>query len=236
MRGNYFRVIMLTLFLMPMLLQAQKESSVKLGLRVAPALSWINPSTDGYESEGMRFGISAGLITDFYFAKNYAISTGFSFLFPSGKMTYRDRLLRNNDTVEGVFHNKYKFSYFEIPLMIKMRTNQFGNFSFFGQVGFGTGFRMKASADVEFTPDGGTAQTSDPEINNKTTLMRESVIAGIGLEFHVDKSTCLFAGINYSGALNSVLKGKNGIPNEDGTLNDVKGLSNFLELSIGVLF
>lgn len=236
MRGHHIRVFTLTLLLLPLVLQAQKESSVKLGLRVAPALSWINPGTDGYESEGIRFGISAGLITDFYFAKNYAISTGFSFLFPSGKMTYRDILRRENDTVEGVMHNKYKFSYFEIPLMIKMRTNQFGNFSFFGQVGFGTGFRMKATADVEFTPDGGTPQTSEPEINNKTTLMRESVIAGIGLEFHVDKSTRLFGGVNYSGALNNIFKGKNGIPNEEGTLNDVKGMSNFVELSIGVLF
>jgi hypothetical protein len=236
MRGNYFRVIMLTLFLLPILMQAQKESPVKLGLRVAPNLSWINPGTEGYNSEGVRFGISAGLISDFYFAKNYAISTGFSFLFPSGRLTYEDMITVNGVQDTAANNRIYNFIYFEIPLMVKMQTNQFGDFSFFGQIGFGTGFRMKATAKNEVTFSDGTTGSSKNDINNKTALMRESVIAGIGIEYHIDKSTRITAGINYSNALNSVLKGKNGIPNEDGTLNDVKGLSNFLELSIGVLF
>ncbi len=211
--------------------QAQQGSHVKLGLRVAPGIGWINPNTEGYKSDGIRGIVSAGLVTDFYFTDNYGISTGFSFLFPSGKMSYRDSLLINNEFIAGDVSAIYKFSYFEIPLMIKMKTNQFGKFAFFGQIGFGTAFRMKATAETEFTPDSTASYSSKLDINNKTRLMRESVIAGIGLEFYIDKSTRLFAGFNYSNSLNNVFKGWNNLYEKD-----VKGTNNFAELNIGVLF
>ena len=76
--------VFMTILLIPFLMVAQKESPVKLGLRIAPSISWLSPGTEGYDSEGIRAGISGGLVTDFFFAKNYAISTGFSIDFPSG--------------------------------------------------------------------------------------------------------------------------------------------------------
>jgi hypothetical protein len=231
MRGNHIRVFALTILLLPMVLQAQKESPVKLGLRVAPALSWINPGTEGYSSEGIRFGISAGLISDFYFSKNYALSTGFSFLFPSGRLSYKDEIVVDGVEQPASINRIYNFSYFEIPLMIKMQTNQFGDFSFFGQIGFGTGFRMKATAKNDVTFEDGTTANSKTDINNKTALMRESVIGGLGIEYHIDKSTRITAGFNYSNSLNSVLKGTNLYYDQE-----AKGLLNFAELSIGVLF
>jgi hypothetical protein len=211
--------------------QSQKSSPVKLGLRVAPGIGWINPSTEGYESGGIRGVISAGLVTDFYFTKNYAISTGFSVLFPSGKMNYRDSVLLNNSGMSGDVNSTYKFIYFEIPLMIKMQTNQFGRFSFYGQFGFGTGFRIKATAESDFTSDSGEKESRDINIKNKTHVMRESILAGIGFEFHIDESTRIFAGVNYSAGLNNVFHTMNLLTNYE-----VKGTPNFAELSIGVLF
>ena len=230
MRNLVARIVLILLFA-PILLQAQKDFPIKLGLRVAPAISWLNPSTEGYESEGVRFGISAGLVTDFYFADNYAVSTGFSFLFPSGRLSYGDLLTIQGTQDTGVIDRIYNFYYLEIPLMIKMKTNQFGKFSFYGQIGFGTAFRLKATAKNYVTLEDGTTGETENEITNKTTLMRESVLAGIGLEFEIDKSTRLFGGVNYSNALNNVLTGKNLLTNED-----AKGVSSFVELNIGVLF
>jgi hypothetical protein len=219
------------LLLVPFLLTAQAKNPVKLGLRVAPSLCWLSTNTPGYESDGFRGGANVGLITDFYFAKNYAISTGFSVLFPSGKMTYRDIFPYNDTIITGTVSGIYKFIYFEIPVMVKMKTNNFGKFSFFGQIGFGTGFRVKATGDAQFTGDNGVTSQASPTMNNKTHVMRESIIAGIGLEFHVDESTSLFGGFNYSNSLNNVFKITNNLTGEE-----LKALPNFAELSIGVLF
>jgi hypothetical protein len=231
MKMRKIPVLLFALLFIPCLLPAQKTSPVKLGLRVAPGIGWINPGTTGYESDGIRGVISGGLITDFYFTGNYALSTGFSFLFPSGKMSYEDLLLHDNTSDTGSFSNKYNFIYFEIPLMIKMQTNEFGKFSFYGQIGFGTGFSMKSTADAVFTADDGSTTSSKLDINNKTVLMRESIIAGIGFYYHIDKSTCVLVGINYNNALNNVFKSVNLLTNED-----VKGMPNFAELNIGILF
>jgi hypothetical protein len=231
MKMRKIPVLLFTLLLVPFLLPAQKTSPVKLGLRIAPGIGWINPGTTGYESDGIRGVISAGLVTDFYFTDNYAISTGFSFLFPSGKMSYEDVLLKDDTQDTGRFANTYKFIYFEIPLMVKMQTNQFGKFSFFGQIGFGTAFCMKATAEAEFTSTDGNVESSKLDINNKTALMRESILAGIGIEYHIDKSTRLAVGVNYSNALNNVFNSINLLTNQE-----VKGFPNFVELNIGVLF
>jgi hypothetical protein len=212
--------------------QAQKSSPVKLGLRVAPGIGWLKPGTDGYESDGIRGIISAGLISDFYFTGNYAISSGFSVIFPSGKMNYRDmRVVAAGDTVIGQFNITYKYIYFEIPLMLKMKTNDFGKFSFYGQVGLGTGFKIKATAEGDVDEDDGTSIPVDVEINNKTRLMRESIIVGIGLEFKVDKSTRLTGGFNYNAGLNDVFNSMNLLYNVE-----EQGTTSFAELSIGVLF
>ena len=234
MKINHLRLIILIILMIPLVIHAQSDnkSSFRLGLRVAPSVGWISTSTTGYESDGIRFSANAGLVTDIYFTKNYALSTGFSFLFPTGTLSYRDSLLRDNAYVAGQLNNIYKFIYFEIPVMLKMKTNQFGQFSFYGQVGFGTAFRMSAKAKAEFTPDGTTtSQSSDLDINNKTSLMRESVLAGIGLEYHIDKSTSLTAGFNYSNSLNNVFNTVNMI-----TYEELKGLPNYLELNIGIFF
>lgn len=225
-------MILIVLLMIPLISFAQKESAVKFGIRVAPGIGWMRPNTEGYESAGIRAVISAGLISDFYFAKNYAISTGFSVLFPSGKMDYRDSVLYNNSGMVGDVHSIYNLIYFEIPLMLKMKTNQFGKFSVYAQVGIGTGFAAKSKAISEFTPaSGGEPFESEIDINNKTTLMRESIIVGGGIEYHIDESTRLLLGINYSNSLHNIYNSRNLLTNEE-----VNAYPNFAELSIGVIF
>jgi hypothetical protein len=232
MKMRKIPVLLFTLLFIPCLLAAQKTSPVKLGLRVAPGIGWINPSTEGYNSNGIRGIISAGLISDFYFTSNYAISSGFSVIFPSGKLDYRDmRVLAVDDTVVGQFNMTYKYIYFEIPLMIKMKTNEFGKFSFYGQVGLGTGFKIKATAEGDVAEDDGTSIPVDLEISNKTRLMRESIIVGIGLEYSVDKSTKLTGGFNYNAGLNDVFNSMNLLYNLE-----EQGTTSFAEFSIGILF
>ncbi len=232
---NRTATLLLALLFIPFLSGAQQKNPVKLGLWVAPSINWIHTSTEGYSSDGIRGSANLGLVTDFYFAKNYAISTGFSVLFPSGKLTYRevspDYSYLDSVPAFGTYHSTYKFIYFEIPIMVKMKTNNFGKWSFFGQVGFGTGFRVKATAINDYTGDNGEKREFTPVIDNKTHLMRESILAGIGFEFHIDESTSLFAGANYSNSLNNVFKYTNLMTNQE-----LQGVPNYVELRLGVLF
>jgi hypothetical protein len=214
---------------------SQVKNPVKLGLKVAPNLGWMNPGTKGYSSDGARFGGTIGFISDFYFAENYAISTGLNFQYINGSLNYSDSLqvIDNGRYVMqyGAITSVYKILYLEIPIMVKMSTKTFGKMSYFGQIGFGTGFRLNANKNDNFQPNAGEPQELNYEYNGGTTLIRESVLIGIGTEYHLDESSRVIIGLSYSNSLNNVLTGQNYSTNET-----EKGHLNFVELNIGFIF
>ena len=208
------------------------NSPVKLGFKVAPNMSWMAPETKSYNYNGLTGAAAIGLVADFYFAKNYAFSTGFNFAFLNGRLTYADSLTIDMTTHLGQMSRKYKFFYLDIPYMIKLRTNPFGKFSFFGQIGFSTGFRVSSKARETFKPkSGGEPTEENTNITSETTLIRQAVLFGIGLEYHLDENTRIIFGVNYSNGLNNILKGHNKHTNFN-----QKALLNFVELNLGVLF
>jgi len=215
------------------MLVGQSKFPMKLGLKVSPNICWMNPATKGYTSAGARMGATIGFISEFYFAENYAFSTGLNFQYINGKLNYSDSLLVDNNTrmAYGDLLRKYNFLYLEIPLMIKMKTKTFGKMSYFGQIGFGTGFRIKASVNEHFVPKTGDPVDQQYDFNRGTTLIRESILIGVGCEYHVDESSRLLFGISYSNSLNNILTGVNYSSN----LIE-KSQLNFAELNIGFLF
>lgn len=212
-------------------LLAQKKSEVKLGLKFAPNISFINPSTNEYKYDGAKLGAVIGLVSDIYFAEHYAFSTGFNFSFLGGKMTYPDKVMRDTLAIKGTTNSNLSAIYIEIPMMIKMFTKKFGKFSFFGQVGFGTGFRIAGHVNTDFTGSNGYSVSEKVSAANQTTTIRESVIIGLGTEIYLDESTRLVVGLGYSNSLNNVLKGYNALSG----LNQ-KGYLNYAELNLGVMF
>jgi len=215
---------------------SQGKYPLKLGLKIAPNIGWMNPSTKGYSSDGARFGGTIGFISDIYFAENYAFSTGLNFQFINGKLNYTDSMLVDGSKklVNGDVFRTYHFLYIEIPLMIKMKTKTFGKISYFGQIGFGTGFRLNATVKEHFVPtdskDGGPVD-QQYDYKNGTTLIRESILIGIGCEIHIDESSRILLGFSYSNSLNNVLTGVNYKSN----LLE-KSQLNYAELNIGFLF
>ncbi len=217
----------------PLFTFSQAKIPMKLGLKIAPNIGWMSPGTKGYSSDGARLGMTIGFVSDFYFAENYAISTGFNFQFLNGKMSYSDSVLipGNPKVQDGQVNRKYNFLYLEIPVMIKMQTKVFGKLSYYGQIGLGTGFRVKAKVKEHFEPVTGEAVDQQYDFNGGTTLIRESILVGIGCNYHLDESSRIFIGLTYSNALNNVLTGSNYKTN----LNE-KAILNYAELNIGILF
>ena len=226
-------LLIIILMAVPLITFSQAQIPIKLGLKIAPNIGWMSPGTKGYESDGARLGMTIGFISDFYFAENYAISTGFNFQFLNGKMSYSDSLLipGNANLMNGQVNRTYNFIYLEIPLMIKMETKTFGKMSFYGQIGIGTAFRVSAKVKEHFEPDNYEAVDQQYDFNNGTTLIRESILVGIGGAYHLDESSRIFIGLGYSNGLNNLLTGVN----YKSKLNE-KSLLNYAELNIGILF
>jgi hypothetical protein len=223
--------IVFWILLFPVLLFSQTKNPIKLGLKLSPNLGWYSPSTKDYSAGKVSVGATIGFVSEFYFTERYAVTTGLNFSFLNGNLEYPENLMVNNDTLTGTMKQKIKTTYLEVPLMIKMNTKMFGDFSFYGQAGFAAGFNLSSTASDNFTSNQGNTFTEKKDFGDQTTLMRGSVSIGIGAEYHLDTSTRIFLDLTYSNALNNVLKGQNNI-----THTNVKAWLNYLALNVGVLF
>ena len=204
-----------------------------LGVKASPNIGWFNPDTKGYKSEGVIAGFSWGFMCEFAFTKNYSFATGFNVVASNGKLNYDHQLKVNpTDTLftVGKMSREYKLRYLEIPITLKMRTRDFGKFSFYGQIGLGAGFNIRAKSADEFTY-GTNTLTSDENIKDQTSFFRLGLLLGAGAEFSLGGTTRLTAGFGYNNSLFDVLTKKNSVSNDE---EDAK--PSFVELSVGILF
>lgn len=212
--------------------QSQQKPFV-FGFKAGPNMGWMKPDTKGYESDGVKPGFSWGFIADFFLMENYGINTGFDVVFLNGglKMPYLMEV-DSATSYEGTLTRKYKLKYIQVPVTLKMRTNELGKFRIYGQIGFGANFLIGAKADDSFSASGYSTSSEDEDIYDDMTFMRAALILGAGAEFNLGGSTSLMAGITFNNGFLDVLNGKNTV---DPTLNN-KALANFLSLDIGIVF
>lgn len=208
----------------------------RFGVLVAPNIAWLSPDTKDYNNEGAQMGFSWGFIADITLTENYFIKTGFNIDYLNAKMSYPYQL--NYDDVmpvivPGTMQRNYNLRYFELPVTLKMRTNQFGKTAFFGEIGFGTSFNLKATGKDEFIPDDGSASTtSEEDIKEDIALVKGSLIVGAGLEYFIDPSTSIITSISFNNGLTNILTGVNPIdPSED-----QRATLSYISLNIGILF
>lgn len=209
--------------------QAQ-SSSVRFGIKVAPNFGFITPVSKELKNDGMRFGYTFGLISDFMIGatENYAFSTGLFLNNTGGKTTYPfgDKNLRTES----------RYQYIELPLTLKLKTNEIGYMTYYGQIGFGSAFNIAAKSDFD-APDGKgeIVRVTDENIMDQTNLFKASLIVGAGLEYNFSGNTALVAGITYNNGFTNILKDQE-IVDANGTQKSLKAKQNYFEISLGVFF
>ena len=224
---------------------AQDETGVRFGMKLSPNLGFVNPDTRGYTSNGTNAGYTFGLMAEFPIGTsgNYQFATGLNLNNVSGawKETYpyADNLSgppRTRDLETNV-----KLRYIELPLTIKMMTNEIGYMRYFGQVGFGNAVNIRAKADIiEPTiipatiagtrPDEAPIVTEFTELENEDiqddiNIYKASLIVAAGMEYNFSGNTSLLVAVTYNNGFTDILKSK-----------DVKAMANYLELTVGIFF
>ena len=198
------------------------------GLKAAPQLSWMKPNVDSYESDGIKPGFSWGFIAEFNFTENHSIATGFNMLFNGGNLKFP----ASQDGVTGTMSREYHLKYIELPLTLKMRTNDIGAMRYFGRIGLGTAFKIGSKISDEFTPTSGPVVTSDKANYDDISFIRESLIVGLGTEYKVKEGPKLGVELLFNNGFTNILTGKNSAD----TSIEEKANPSFLELALSVIF
>ncbi|MBL4706984.1 MAG: PorT family protein [Flavobacteriales bacterium] len=255
--------VLLTLFAICFGSFAQKD--FQLGLQVAPSFGWVKGNTDNIENDGLELGLNYGIIGDFNFADNYSFSTGV-ILVNTGATIIRPDIqdVPNSGLTSkgyGSTTADLNLKYIEIPLTLKLKTNEIGYMKYFGQFGFGLGINYDASADEDFkyefdqSNNGATLTNDKVDYKDEVNLLRASLIIGLGAEYNLSGNTSLVFGITFNNGFTNTFSEDGYKADQDGnavkpTLDsgqantefsgkkdqEAKAVNNYLLINLGILF
>ncbi len=193
-------------------------SKFHFGVKATPSLAWIKTDPSGL-NDGTPFGFGYGLITDFGFADRYAFSTGIEVAYRGGK---------TKEAIDTFIVSKsYSLQFIEVPLTLKLKTNEIGYLTYFFQVGIAPGYAIRTRADVktEYTNKSTpTKSESNVDVNDDINNFNLSLIIAAGAEYNLSGNTSLLLGITFDNGFLDILAGPN------------TGRSNYLGLTVGILF
>lgn len=219
--------IIIMLLLLSIVTSAQ---NFRLGFQASPHYTWMSSFNGNIEKNGINPGIKYGLEADIYLAgyPRYSINTGLFVAHHSftGNYNLEEPFFINSTVFDNRVNLTFKMNYVEIPVNIKLRSDQFYRMTFYGQFGLTNMINLSASAESS------DAQFSGDNVNNgiNNRVIRPynlCMIMGGGVEYDVGGNTAINLGIQYSNGLVDVTNIK--------TL-DEKTIFNSLRLVIGVLF
>jgi len=196
--------LLLLILLSPFLALAQEtEKDFQLGFTLSPTLSWLT-NEKGLESSGAKAGFSYGVIADFGFAKNYYFATAFTLTTLNSEA---HNVITKSDDI-------FRLQYIEVPLTLKLKSNESGSGRFYGQFGLGTAVKVSAKKD-----DSGVKSSVSSDVNP----FRLGLIAGGGAEWNLGRNLSAVTGVTFN----------NGFTN---TFKDFESKNPFVTIHLGVFF
>jgi hypothetical protein len=219
------------------LLAGAQEQEWKIALHVDPNFSWLKPDSKFMDqgSNKLRFGF--GIMIDKMFTDNYAFGTGLNIIHTGGELSYlytdaykKDGATAFTPVIAEKVRN-YHLQYLEIPLTLKLRTNEIGAITYWAQMGIGLGLNIRARGDDETTfirervvvldnPDTpdvdesndtweisriNATSSEDEDIKDDIKLFRTSLIIAGGIEYNLSGNASLLAGVTFNNAFSPVL-------------------------------
>ena len=224
------------------ILSTYGQSELELGFQLSPTISWMTTNDNTITGAGSNVGLKIGLMGEYYFQEDYAITSGFGLiinqggtlnhsiggnLFPTSE--FRDSSLYNIDAGDVT----RKFQMVEIPIGIKLRTNQFGYLRYYGEIPFLLHIKTQAR--------GNFAGTTRENITPDTGLLNFSWGIGGGAEYSISDNTAIVAGIYFhNGLFDMTQNRKTQLRDATGALTDEqedsKAIISGLTFRIGVMF
>ncbi len=217
---------------------------IKLGFQFSPTISWMTTNNNQIVNSGSNAGFKFGLIAENYFQENYAITSGINLLinqggtlnhgiggnfFPTSELS--DTIYNNIEANENITR---KFQMVEIPLGIKLRTNQFGYLRYYGEIPVLLHVRTQARADF--------LDTSRENITPDSGIVNLSWGIGGGAEYAIADDTAIVGGIYFHNGLLDMTANRRTQLRDEATgtltdeLEDSKAIISALTFRLGIMF
>lgn len=234
------------------------QRDFQLGLQFSPNIGWVKPEGSNIEADGAKIGFTFGVIGDFNISENYIFSTGAQVVNTGFTLNKPDvQTFADNNGAQTTGYGKttsqVRLNYIEVPLTLKLRTNEIGYMKYYGRVGFALGVNYEATAEEDFTytsanTTGATLTNEKVNYDDEINLFRASLIVGAGVEYNLSGNTSLIAGVTFNNGFTNIfskdvhtsdVNGNANIPlpgTETRRTDDAKSINNMIVLNVGILF
>ncbi len=192
-----------------------RDSDYRFAFVLNPQVSWLKSDHSDVEANGNLMGYNFGIVMDKFFAKNYALSTGLTINTTGGKLKYKNGIGNFPVGTPASTTLEYRLKYLEVPLSIKLQTNDFQRASYYGVFG------LSGQANIK-TNDG-----SGKSINDEVRMFNFGYQFGGGMQYSIGGDAYLMLGLTYNQGLSDVTSNK--------TIDDKANL-NRLVFNFGVIF
>lgn len=230
---------------------------VNFGFKISPNFSWLKMTAgDIMQNDAVGLGFSYGLTGDYKFTSsdNYFIGADLLISTAPATLKHGGKLQRTvNDTTQ-VYQNvsfRYAVQYLQIPVYIKLKSNEVGGMKYYINVGLAPSFALsrKLSTKVEnintsvyegtnstshdpnstestrFEFDGGKQENKQFSYVDNIASARMSLIIGAGVEYPISGNASLIAGLRFDNGFTDFLS--------DDVYN---ARHNFIAITAGILF
>jgi Outer membrane protein beta-barrel domain len=198
----------------------------RIGINFDPVISWFSPNTKHIDKAGAKLGFSGGLMVEKNFKQNYAFATGLDLTYMGGNLQYNNgptTFTVDKDTkidLDSATTVEYALQFISIPLALKLKTNEVGYITYFGQLGLTPQFNISAKA----TSDKGNLLDKD-NVGEEIGLFNLSFFIGGGIDYNLGGTTALNIGIFYNNGFIDLLSN-----------DEYKAAMNYVNLRLGVMF
>ncbi len=208
--------LFLILFTVSVTAQTAEFDKFRFGLQFSPNIGWMNPDNAGFTKNGSKIGFSYGLLADFNLSPRYAVFTGLNVTKINTSTNY------NYPGTPGSYD--ISAQYIDIPLSLKLKTNEIGYMTYFGKFGLSAGYNLKSKVKDS---------SGERDFGSEIQPVRLALLVGIGTEYNISGFTRILIGVDFNNGFTNLYTKKAG---NDISGNKLKAVNNYIALNLGVYF
>lgn len=215
----------LTCLLVAGLVSSLTAQQFRFGLTASPQFAFSKSNDQAVDQDGIKLGLEYGLLIDYSLDMNqrYAFHTGIIHSLTGANIVYNT--VDSSGTITNTRSQNLKFQYINIPLSMRLRTNEIGYITYWGQFGVTPGILVSGRYDEA---ENGTSTVTNEKLDGAVPVNLSLTLGG-GIEYSLGGASSLLLGLQYNNGFTNVYNDKD---NDD---DDKLSFRN-ITLRVGFLF
>ena len=240
----------------------------KIGFNLSPSVDFFQPNTEGVNQDKAKMKFGYGLMAEYAFTNNYAFAFGIEHKMAGASLDFGDEAdVRYTSQADGLEYRlitrTHRYDYVNLPITLKLMTNEIGYFTYFGQFGVDVSVLVSSKAKDErqqlnssttdtigvVTETFAASSVGDFKgIYNQSMFINVKLRIGAGFEWNFSGNTSLVASISYHNGFIDLMREADSdkIKNEEGLFKydtnrnvmpfEMSANLHHVALNVGILF